>query len=140
MKINWARFMVGVLVVTLICFFSDGLLHESILGTDWNMVYQRLGANEPEPHGLGLAYFLFFEIGRGILAMTLYVLMRGPCGVGPKTAAWAGFVVWLAFSVTGPAQFIPLGFFSNALWIKTAAYQLVTSIVATLAGAALYKD
>jgi hypothetical protein len=49
-------------------------------------------------------------------------------------------VVWIAFSLTGPAQFIPLGFFSNALWIKTAGFQLITSIVATLAGAALYKD
>jgi len=43
-------------------------------------------------------------------------------------------------SVTGPAQFIPLGFFSHALWIKVAAFQLVTSIIATLAGAVLYKD
>jgi hypothetical protein len=48
--------------------------------------------------------------------------------------------VWIAFSLTGPAQFIPLGFYSNALWMKVGAFQLVTSIVAAIAAAALYKD
>jgi len=37
-------------------------------------------------------------------------------------------------------QFIPLGFFSNALWLKVGAFHLVKSIIATLAGAAIYKD
>jgi hypothetical protein len=66
--------------------------------------------------------------------------MRPPCKPGPKTAAWAGFTAWIAFSLTGPAQFIPLQLYSNSLWIKVAAFQLVTSIVAAIAGAALYKD
>jgi len=66
--------------------------------------------------------------------------MRSHFVPGPKTAAQAGLVAWIAFSVTGPAQFIPLGFFSNALWIKVAAFQLVTSILAAIAGAAVYKE
>ena len=72
--------------------------------------------------------------------MFLYVLLRDCCKPGPKTAAWAGFVAWLAFSLTGPAQFIPLNFYSNALWMKVGAFQLVTSIIAAIAGAAIYKD
>ncbi len=52
----------------------------------------------------------------------------------------AGLVAWIAFSVTGPAQFVPLGFMSNALWIKIIAIHLITSILAAIAGAALYKD
>ena len=72
--------------------------------------------------------------------MFLYAMMRPHCGPGPKTAALAGVVAWLAFSLAGPAQFIPLGFFSNALWIKAGVFQLITSIVAAIAGAALYRD
>jgi hypothetical protein len=87
-----------------------------------------------------LIYFVIFELGRGFLSMFLYVLMRGCCGAGPKTAVFAAIAAWFAFSLTGPAQFIPLGFFSHALWIKAGAIQLIVSIVATLAGAALYKD
>lgn len=37
-------------------------------------------------------------------------------------------------------QFIPLGFFSTALWMKAAAFQLVTQILATLAGGGLYEE
>jgi hypothetical protein len=49
-------------------------------------------------------------------------------------------VAWIAFSVTGPAQFIPLGFYSHALWLKVGAFQFITSIVAAVAGAFLYRD
>ena len=66
--------------------------------------------------------------------------MRPFFSPGPKTAALAGVVAWFAFSLTGPAQFIPLGFYSQALWAKVAAFQLVTSIVAAIAGAAIYKE
>jgi len=139
-KINWVRVIVGGLVVAAICFFSDGLLHEKLLGTDWKAAYDNLGAAPPEPHSISLVYFAVFELGRGLLSMFLYVLMRPHWRPGPKTAALAGAVAWLAFSIAGPAQFIPLGFFSNALWVKAGAFQLVTSIVAAIAGAALYKD
>src|SRR5688572_3907863 len=87
-----------------------------------------------------LAYFAVFDLGRGLIAVFIYALMRSCCGPGPKTAALAGVVAWIAFSVTGPAQFIPLGFFSNTLWAKAMVFQLVTSVLAAIAGAALYKD
>lgn len=139
-KINWVRVIVGGLLAAVICFFSDGLLHEKLLGADWKAIYDSLGVAPPEPHSLGLAYFATFDLGRGLLSIFLYAMMRTYCGPGPRTAAYAGIVAWLAFSITGPAEFIPLGFFSNALWIKAAAFQLFTSIVAAIAGAALYKD
>ena len=79
----------------------------------------------------------------GVLAlggMMFYATMRAYFGAGPKTAVLAGIVAWIAFSLTGPVQFIPLGFFSNALWLKVGAFQLIVSILATIVGAALYKD
>jgi len=139
-KINWARVVVGGLAAAVICFLSDGLLHEKLLGTDWKALYDSLGVAPPEPHSMGMLYFVTFDLGRGLLSVFLYAMMRTYCGPGPKTAAYAGVVAWLAFSITGPAEFIPLGFFSNALWLKAAAFQLVTSIVGAIAGAALYKD
>ncbi len=140
MKINWARVIVGGLVAAIIAFFSDGLLHERLLSTDWKAVYANLGVAEPEHNSIGLTYFAVFELGRGLLSMFLYALMRPHFGPGPKTAGLAGVLAWLAFSIAGPAQFIPLGFFSNALWVKAGAFQLITSIVAAIAGAALYRD
>lgn len=141
-KINWNRLLIGGLVAAIILFFTDGLLHERLVGTDWKAIYDNLGVRSlPDEHvPTGLLYFAVFELGRGLLALFIYVLMRPLFAPGPKTAIIAGVITWLAFSIAGPAQFIPLGFYSNALWVKVAAFQLVTSIVATIAGAALYKD
>jgi hypothetical protein len=139
-KINWARFIVGAVIASIILFMTDGFLHEVLVGSDWKAVYAALGANEPVENPAGMIYFAIFELGRGFIGMFLYVLLRACCKPGPKTAAWAGFVAWLAFSLTGPAQFIPLKFYSNSLWVKVAAFQLVTSVVAAIIAAALYKD
>lgn len=140
MSINWGRFFVGGIIASIICFVTDGALHQMILKADWQAVYANLGATPPTDNPVSMAYFAVFELGRGFISMLLYVLMRPTCRPGPKTAAWAGLVAWIAYSLTGLAQFIPLEFFSNTLWVKVGAFQLVTSIVAALAGAALYKD
>lgn len=139
-RINWARLILGSLIAAIIMFVTDGLIHETIAKADWRAVYAGLRTVEPEPHGINMVYFALFELGRGFIAMMFYATMRGHFGAGPKTAALAGVVGWIAFSLTGPVQFIPLGFFSHALWIKVGAVHLVTSIIATIAGAALYKD
>ncbi len=140
-RINWTRLIVGGLVAMVICFVSDGILHEKLLSADWKAVYDNLRAATPsEEHATALLYFLLFEAGRGFLSLLLYVLLRPFSRPGPKTAALAGLVAWLAFSLTGPAQFIPLGFYSHALWMKAGAFQLVTSILGAIAGAAVYKD
>lgn len=139
-RINWPRLIIGGVIATLILFFTDGIFHEKVVGADWQALHAALGIPEAKHTGLGVLYFAVFELGRGLVSMFLYTLMRAHFKPGPKTAALAGVVAWIAFSVTGPAQFIPLGFFSNALWIKVAGFQLVTSIIGTIAGAALYKD
>jgi hypothetical protein len=139
-KINWGRLILGSLIAAIIMFFTDGFIHEMIAKGDWKALYAALGAREPDPHGTSMIYFAVFEIGRAFTAMMFYVTMRAYFGAGPKTAILAGIVGWIAFSLTGPVQFIPLGFFSNALWLKVGVLHLVVSIVATIAGAALYKE
>jgi hypothetical protein len=128
------------LLASVILFVTDGFFHEKIATADWKAVYAGLGAAEPQENMGSLIYFAIFELGRGFISLYLYALMRSCCGPGPKTAALAGLVAWIAFSLTGPAQFIPLGFYSHALWIKVGAFQLITSIVAAIAGAFLYRD
>lgn len=139
-SINWGRLIAGGLIAAIIMFFADGFIHERLVNADWRAIYAGLRAVEPEPHGTSMVYFAIFELGRGLISMLFYATMRTHFGPGPKTAVLAGIASWVAFSLTGPAQFIPLGFFSNSLWLKVGALHLVTSIVATIAGAAMYKD
>ena len=139
-RINWVRLIIGALVAAIILFVTDGLMHESWLHPDWLAVYNNLRATTPEETPVSMIYFAIFELGRGFIAMLLYVLMRDRFSPGPKTAVLSGVVTWVAFSLTGPAQFIPLGFFSNVLWIKLGIAHLVTTVIATIAGAAIYKS
>lgn len=139
-RLNWTRLLLGTLVAAVIMFFTDGFFHERIVGTDWTAVYSNLGAPEPQHNASGIIYFVIFELGRAFTAIFLYALMRAFFGAGPGTAVFAAIVGWIAFSVTGPAEFMPLGFYSHALWWKVAAFQLITSVAAVLAGAALYRD
>ena len=139
-KVNWLRLIIGGLVASVVCFLTDGFFHERVVAADWAAVYASLSAAEPRHNVAALVYFAIFELGRGFVGVFLYVIMRQRFGPGPKTAVLAAIVTWMAFSITGPAQFIPLGFFSNVLWLKVAGFQLITSILAIIAGAVLYKE
>lgn len=107
-RTNWLRMIIGILIATLIMFFSDGFFHERIVVADWTAVYTALGIRPPVNSTANLLYFFIFELGRGVLAMSLYVMLRVCWKPGPAAAALAGIVMWIASSVTGPAQFIPL--------------------------------
>jgi hypothetical protein len=136
--VNWGRFVLGALIAAAICFVSDGFLHQSVVTEQWQAVRDALGATTPDHSGFAMIWFVVFEAGRGFLAMYVYVLLRPRLGPGVKTATWAGVVTWVAFSLTGPAQFIPLGFYSTMLWFSVAVYQLVFTIIAAIVGAAPY--
>ena len=101
-KINFGRLFVGGLIASVLLFLSDGLLHEQVFKQYWEYLYQGLGARPPEsPHAMAMVYFFIFELGRGFLAIFLYVLMRPFHGPGPKTAVLSAIAAWLAFSALG---------------------------------------
>ena len=138
--INRGRLTLGVLIAAAICFVSDGFLHQRVIDSQWESLQAATGAAILEHGGWAMIYFVVFELGRGFLALYTYALMRPRLGAGPKTAAWAGVVTWLAFSVAGPAQFIPIGYFSNELWLMAGAYQLPATVLAAVGGAAVYRE
>ena len=139
--INWIRLLLGGLVASILLFLSDGFFHEHLFNQYWEYLYQGLGATPPQtPHALAMVYFFIFELGRGFAAIFIYVLMRPFHGPGLKTAVFAAIAAWLAFSVTAPAEFIPLGFYGRRLWVMVAGVQLVTSVVTNIIAAWIYKD
>jgi hypothetical protein len=139
-NVNWGRFILGALIVAVVCFISDGFLHQRLVHSHWLALYEALGIEPPDHAGWPMIFFVIFELGRGFLTMYVYVLLRPRLGPGATTATWAGVVAWVAYSLTGPVQFIPLGFYSEALWGWVGLYQLVFSIIAAIVGAAPYKE
>lgn len=140
-KINFGRLFIGGLVASVLLFFSDGFIHEYLVKQYWEYLYYGLGARPPETsHSVAMVYFFIFEIGRGFTAILMYVLMRPFYGPGPKTAIFSAIAAWFAFSVTAPAEFIPLGFYGRRMWVIVAAAQLITSIIANVIAAWIYRD
>jgi len=139
-RINFGRLFIGGLIATVLLFVTDGFLHENIVKQYWEFLYQGLRATPPEGHATSMVYFFLFEMGRGFGAIFLYALMRPFHRPGPKTAILAAIATWLAFSVTAPAEFIPLGFYGRRMWLIIAGYQLVTSIITNLLAAWIYRD
>lgn len=140
-KFNFGRLVIGGLIASILLFVSDGFLHEQVFKQYWEYLYHGLGAKAPATgHATDLIYFFIFELGRGFGAIIVYVLMRPFYGPGPRTAVIAAIAAWLAFSVTGPAEFIPLGFYGRRLWVMVAGAQLLTSISANLLAAWIYKE
>ena len=141
-NVNWGKFVLGAVIVAVIAFISDGFLHQKLVNDQWQAPIEPLGKMMVEhKHGGGsMIWFGVFEAGRGFLTMYVYVLLRPRLGASVQTATWAGVVAWVAYSLTGPVQFIPLGFYSEGLWLSVGLYQLVFSIVAAIAGAAPYGE
>jgi hypothetical protein len=138
--VNWSRFVLCGVIASLICFMTDGFIHEQLLKGDWQAAFMASGAKAPGHNPSAFAYFGIFELGRGFLGVLVYVLVRGRLKPGAQTAALAGVISWIAFSIAGPAQYVPLGLITHAVWLKGAAYQLVTSMVSLVVGAAPYQE
>jgi hypothetical protein len=91
-KVNWLRLIIGGLVASVVCFLTDGFFHERVVAADWAAVYASLSAAESQHNVVALVYFAIFELGRGLVGVFLYVMMRQRFGPGPKTAVLAAIV------------------------------------------------
>jgi hypothetical protein len=75
----------------------------------------------------------------GLLLVFAYAGMRPRFGPGPKTAVISGLTLWLAVTST-LAGLMAMGIFTQQAFIKNAALYLASTLVASLVGAALYKE
>jgi hypothetical protein len=65
--------------------------------------------------------------------------MRPRFGPGPKTAVIAGLILYVSVMLI-MLIITSVGIFTGSIYVKMAAIQLISSIVGSIAGAALYKE
>lgn len=137
-KINWARVLAGGLLAGFIINAAEAFTNGVVLGHDWEEAMKALG-RQP----MGPSVYAMFIIGgfvAGISAVWLYAVARPRFGPGPKTAACTGFAFWVigyALPTLGQWAF---NLFPGRLLIIGALAGLVEIILASLAGAWLYKE
>ena len=134
---NWSRVFLGGLLagVVLVVF---GLINLFLFKEDLAAIFEGLG-RPPELATEQLVYMTVLTLAIGIWAVWLYAAIRPRYGAGPKTAAIAGYAVWLILSLADLAWGSMVGFPMGLLATILAIY-LVVIVVATVAGAWVYKE
>jgi hypothetical protein len=99
----------------------------------------RLG--QPAMNSTQIVEFNVVGIFIGLVALWIYVGIRPRFGAGPKTAIYAGLAVWiLAFLLPNTTFMYISHLYSHHLTLYTTLGNLVGCVLATLVGAALYKE
>jgi hypothetical protein len=140
-RMNTARILAGGAVAGLIMNVSEALLHADILGSETEQLYKTLNVPLPSPAAnvpvlIGATFLI------GFAAVWLYAAIRPRFGAGARTAVIAGFAVWIlshvwsgVYLAHGYAGIIP-----GRLAGIPVIWGLFEATLATLAGAALYKE
>ena len=136
---NRGRVILGGLLAGLVINIVEFITNGVVLREAWGQAMQALG----KPAQLSVVAIVIFNIWGfllGIAAVWLYAAIRPRYGAGPKTAIRAGLVTWAVAVFLANLGIYPLGLFPTRLLVITSIVALVEIVIATQAGAWLYKE
>jgi hypothetical protein len=137
-KINYGRVILGGIVAGIVATILDGFSQGVVLSKLMKAFAQSV--NKPtDVSGTAILGMILLEIVFGIAAVWAYAAIRPRFGAGVRTATYAGLLTWIFQSLPGIAQTLG-GLMPLSLTFGFTALGLVSSVVATIAGAALYKE
>lgn len=137
--INWTRVLLGGIAAGIIIDVIEFLLHGVVLASDWRQAMANLGRPMQETVG-DMVFYVLLGLIYGILAVWLYAAIRPRYGAGPLTALVAGFALWLLAYLLPTLSWMALNLFPGRLLAIALLVGLVEILIATLAGAWLYKE
>jgi hypothetical protein len=141
--VNWRRVVLGGLVWALVYGALGGLAMLLFLGEAFVGELERLGQPlELTANSLiRLGTFGFiYTVAFGIATIWLYAAIRPRYGPGPKAAAIAAFAVWLFSIVASLSHLGVFGLASTRFIVLDLPTELIAMLVATLAGAWMYRE
>jgi hypothetical protein len=138
-SINWGRVILGGILAGVIIDASEFLINGVLLAKDWsaNMVNLHLPADITTN---ALVIFNITGLLTGLTMVWLYAAIRSRYGAGVKTAMMAGIAIWLVGFALPTLGYIGLGVVPQQTGMTAAGLALVEVIIASIAGAAVYKE
>ena len=138
-KINMGRVVLGGIVAGIVADVLDYLVDGVLLRQRWADSVAELG--QPAFNTSQIVGFNILGIIAGIALIWLYAAIRPRYGAGPGTAIHAALWFWLiSYLIPNLAFMWVMHLFPHHLTVYTTAGNLVETIAAALAGAALYKE
>ena len=138
-KTNWSRVFLGGLLAGVVLNILLFVALPIYLRELWNPALEAVNPAFKESAGF-LAFWIVFHLIAGILAVWLYSAIRPRYGAGAKTAVCAGLAVWALCPLSYAAISAAYGLFPAKVLVVDALTGLVQFIVATLAGAWVYRE
>jgi hypothetical protein len=137
-KINLGRVILGGIVAGIVIDVIEFVLNGILLDHQW--VDLMTGINRA-PLGMGaVTYFELLGLLQGLVAVWTYAAIRPRFGAGVKTAVYAALPNWiLGYFVTDMFPTI-MGVIPLSMTVIMLAVGFVEIILATIAGAWLYKE
>jgi hypothetical protein len=139
-SINLGRVVAGGLVAGVVANAIDFITNTYILASDW-AAFEPTRNLDPAALTSGpvAATWILVDFMFGVLLVWAYAAMRPRFGAGPKTAIAAGLVVYLAPTLV-LFGFTQMGLMTMPMFMKGSVCALISTLAASLAGAAVYKE
>jgi hypothetical protein len=137
--INTSRVILGGIVAGIVGNILGYVVDGVMLAPQWAAAMTALGKSEFSVNQI--VAFNVMGLVYGILVVWLYAAIRPRYGAGPKTAAYAGLTVWAIGTLLPNVALMGVtGLFPSNLVVMTTAAGIVETLIAALAGAAVYKE
>ena len=137
-NINAGRVIGGGLVAGVVYNAGEAFLNLVILKDAADAMVKKLNIPPVGDEFIMKATFMMFVVG--IVNVFLYAAIRPRFGVGPKTAVIAGLLVWFLGFVYFALMATWMGLFEMSPSVIGLAFELPEAILASLAGAWIYKE
>jgi len=137
-RINTARLLLGGIVAGVIANGLDYVTNAILMKTEMDDMITRLNLDRTVVEGAFVTWIVV-DFVWGILLVFAYAAMRTRFGPGPKTAVVSGVTLWLAVCAVF-AGLSAMGIFTQEAFLKNSGLSLITVLLASLAGAAIYKE
>jgi len=138
-RINYARVVAGGILAGSIYFLADAVIHGAFLGGEH--VAAIAGAGKPLGHDRSAyAYFLAFDLGKGLVAVLVYAAARPRFGPGVRTAIWAGIIAWFSSEALPQIAAMPLPFYPKSFHWKWIGLELLPMAGGAVLGTWVYNE
>jgi hypothetical protein len=139
-SINLGRVVAGGLVAGVVANAIDFVTNTYVLASDI-AAWAPTRNLDPAAMNSGpvAATWMVVDLIFGLLLVSTYAAMRPRFGAGPKTAILAGLALWVAVTIV-LFGFTQMGVFSMALFVKGSIAALINTLIASVVGAAVYKE
>lgn len=138
---NVARILIGGAVAGIIMNVGEAALHGAVLAADTDALYKAYHLPAPNP-AVNIPILVGVTFIMGITSIWLYAAIRPRFGAGIRTAVIAGIAVWVLSHLWSGVYLANgyAGIFTMRLAWLPVFWGLFEATLATIAGAALYKE